>query len=74
MKLKCVGCGRREAECVAFEDEVMPLCRECLDEYCYKLGSVGFWYLEQLLNSPDELERFFELINRELKRRKNRRS
>jgi len=70
MKLKCFGCGRREADRVAVEkkvNRVMPLCKECLDKYCRQLGSIGFWTLEQLLTSEDELERFFEAINLQLK-------
>ncbi|RLE45517.1 MAG: hypothetical protein DRJ31_11175 [Candidatus Methanomethylicota archaeon] len=67
--MKCTGCGKREAEYLMFEDIVMPLCRECLDEYCYEFGSMSleYWHLDELLDSPSELESFIERINRELK-------
>ena len=64
--MKCVNCGRREAEYLVFEDELMPLCRECFDEYCYNFGEMNltYWNLDELKH---ELERFVKTINEELK-------
>jgi len=67
--MKCVGCGWREAEYLVFEDEIMPLCQECLNEYCYEFGAIHleYWHLEELLSSPIELENFVKRINQNLK-------
>ena len=64
--MRCVNCGRREAEYLVFEDELMPLCQECFDEYCYNFGEMNltYWNLDELKN---ELERFVKTINDELK-------
>ena len=66
--MKCSNCGSREAEYLLFEDGLIPLCGECLDEHARMFGEITmtYWPIEELV-SKEGLKELIREVNRELK-------
>ena len=61
--MKCFECKKREAEWVLQLDErFVPICQECLDEYCHMEGEVNlkFWLLTNLETTFTEINKWLE--------------